>query len=209
MTDRPVLARRSLLGLVLGSALAGCVSGLSKPAPEKRNFVLTATRPSREPPASNGFVLLMRRFTIDPAFQDRGIVTRTDAVTAKSDFYNEFFVDPAQLVGGQVMGWLADSGLFSEVVGPASGLAPTHVLEGHIVKLYGDLSGSPTAVLELQLLLLEVRGGANRVLLHPDLERRVPAEAGDPAALVQAWNKGLRDVLEEFERNLRAALRPS
>ena len=199
--------RRALLGLLLGGALGGCVSGLSKPAPEKRQYVLTATRPAREPPPANGLVLLMRRFTIDPAYQDRGIVTRSDSVSMQSDFYNEFFIDPAQLVSGQVTAWLAACGLFNEVVGPTSTLAPTHVLEGHVVKLYGDLSGTPSAVLELQLLLLDVRSGANRVLLHPDLERREAAATRDPAALVQAWNKGLSDMLAAFERSLPAVVR--
>jgi cholesterol transport system auxiliary component len=201
------IERRALLALLLGGALGGCVSGLTKPAPEKRQYVLTAARPTREPPAANGLVLLMRRFTIDPAYQDRGIVTRTDAVSMQSDFYNEFFIDPAQLVSGQISAWLAACGLFSEVVGPTSALAPTHVLEGHVVKLYGDLSGTPSAVLELQLLLLDVRAGANRVLLHPDFERREATAARDPAALVQGWNQGLSAILAEFEQSLRAAMR--
>ena len=197
---RPI-GRRGLLGLLLGGAVAGLLR------PEKRQYVLTATRPGRETPAANGLVLLMRRFTVDPAYQDRGIVTRTDPVSVSSDFYNEFFIDPAQLVSAQVMAWLAASGLFSEVVGPTSTLAPTHVLEGHVVKLYGDLSTAPAAVLELQLLLLDVRGGANRVLLHPDFERHEPAAGRDPAALVQGWNKALSQSLAEFEQSARAVVR--
>ena len=207
MSGAPPMRRRTLLGLLAGGALSGCASALTKPAPEKREYVLTATRPGREPAAGNGLVLLVRRFSIDPAYQDRGIVTRRDAVSVSSDFYNEFFVEPAQLVAGQVSGWLADAGLFSDVVGPSSGLVPTHVLEGHVGKLYGDLQQSPAAVLELQLLLLDVRGGANRVLLHPDLARRTPATAGDPAALVEAWNKGLSACLAEVEQSIRGALR--
>ena len=207
MSAGPRLPRRALLGLLAAGTLSGCASSLTKPAPEKREYVLTATRPSREPPPANGLVLLMRRFTIDPAYQDRGIVTRVDAVTVQSDFYNEFFVDPAQLVAGQVLDWIGAAGLFSEVVGPASGLAPTHVLEGHVVKLYGDLSEAPSSVLELQLLLLDVRAGGNRVLLHPDLERRIPAAGPDPAALVQGWNKALTEILAAFEGSIRANLR--
>lgn len=207
MSGFPGIERRALLGLLLGGALGGCVSGLSKPAPEKRQYVLTATRPGRETPPANGLVLLIRRFTIDPAYQERGIVTRTDPVSVSSDFYNEFFIDPAQLVSGQVTAWLAACGAFSEVVGPTSALAPTHVLEGHVAKLYGDLSAAPTAVLELQLLLLDVRGGGNRVLLHPDLERHEPAGGREPAALVQAWNKALSETLGAFEQSLHAVLR--
>ena len=202
-----MLDRRALLGLLLASSLGGCVSGLTKPAPEKRHYVLTATRPRREPTPANGLVLLMRRFTIDPAYQDRGLVTRKDAVSVGSDFYNEFFIDPAQLVSGQIMAWLQAAGLFSEIVGPTSALHPTHVLEGHIVKLYGDLSGAPAAVIELQLLLLDVRKGGNRVLLHPDLERHEPASGPDSAALVEAWNKGLSQILAEFEQSVRVVLR--
>ena len=204
MSVRLRFDRRAVLGLLAAGALGGCVSGLSKPAPEKRHYVLNAARPGRAPTPANGLVLLMRRFTIDPAYQDRGIVTRTDGVTASSDFYNEFFVDPAQLVSGQVMAWLQAAGLFSEVVGPTSALAATHVLEGHVVKLYGDLSGAPAAVLELQLLLMDVRAGGNRVLLHPDYDKREPAAGKDPAALVQAWNKALADSLTAFEQSVRS-----
>jgi cholesterol transport system auxiliary component len=207
MSGFRAVERRALLGLLLGGALGGCVSGLSKPAPEKRQYVLTATRPGREAPPANSLVLLIRRFTIDPAYQERGIVTRTDPVSVSSDFYNEFFIDPAQLISGQVTAWLAASGLFSEVVGSTSALQPTHVLEGHVVKLYGDLSGAPAAVLELQLLLLDVRGGGNRVLLHPDLERREPVAGREPAALVQGWNKALSESLAAFEQSLRAVVR--
>jgi cholesterol transport system auxiliary component len=203
----PRMDRRALLAIMLAGGLAGCGTTLTKPFPEKRQFVLTAARPRKEARPQNGLVLLVRRFTIDPAFQERSIVTRSDAVSVQSDFYNEFFIEPAQLVNGQVTGWLAASGLFDDVVGPASALTPTHVLEGFVAKLYGDLSHAATAVMELQLLVLDVRNGGNRILVHPDLERDSPAASSEPSALVAAWNTDLGQILTEFEQGLRQAMR--
>jgi hypothetical protein len=197
--------RRTLLAMLAAGGLAGC-SSFDKPFPEKRQFVLTADRPSKQARPNNGRVLLVRRFTIDPAYQDRGLVTRTDPVSVKSDFYNEFFIEPAELINGQVTSWLAASGLFDDVVAPASALTPTHTLEGFVAKLYGDVSSPPKAVMELQLLMLDVRNGGNRIVAHPDIERDTAVGSAEPSSLVEGWNKGLAEILWEFEQGLHQAL---
>lgn len=200
-------SRRSLLKTGLAFVVAGCSDPLQQPYPEKRSFVIRAERPEKAPAARNGLVLGIRRFRVSPGYDGRGLVTRTDALSQKSDFYNEYFVAPGNMAEETVSTWLRDSGLFSSVVPALSQLTPTHALEGTLVSLYGDYSlGQPQAVIDLQILVLDIRDRANRVVATGDYKRMVPVQDRSPDALVRGLSLAFAQAMTGFEAELRAAL---
>jgi ABC-type uncharacterized transport system auxiliary subunit len=197
-------SRRALLGAGLALPLAACTDALQQPYPEKRSYVLRAERPQKATAPANGPVLGMRRFRVSPGYDGRGIVTRTDALTQKSDFYNEFFVPPGNMMEEIVGSWLRDSGLFASVVPALSQLTPTHALEGTLVSLYGDFGATPPqAVIELQLLVLDIQDTRNRVTAKGDYRQAVPIPARTPDALVRGWSDALAQIMAQFEGELR------
>lgn len=200
-------SRRALLatGLLLGAA--ACADPLQQPYPDKRSFVLRAERRDKQAAPPQGPVLGMRRFRVSPGYDSRGLVTRSDALTRKSDFYNEYFVAPGNMMEEIVGAWMRDSGLFSSVVPALSQLTPTHALEGTLVSLFGDYSGQPQAVVEMQLLVLDIRERGNRITAHGDYRRAMPVADRTPDSLVRGLSQATADILAAFEAELRGALR--
>lgn len=203
------LSRRQTLGLLTGSllapALAACNDVLQKPFPEKRYFVLSAERPESQTTNGNR-VLAVRRMRVGPGYDGRGLVTRGDALSAASDFYNEFFVAPGAMIEDLTGRWLSASGLFASVVATSSQLDPSHVLEGNLVALHGDYGPHPMAVLDVQWQVLDVRSARDSVLLQSDHRLRIPLKDRTPQTLVNGFNQALAQALGDFETSLRRRL---
>lgn len=105
-----------------------------------------------------------------------------------------------------VRDWIADAELVDTVVAPGSQLDPTLIVEGSIAALYGDYTGEPEAVIELELLVLRRTSGQTTILFQADYEAREPADGLGPDALIAAWNRGAASALERFEADLREQL---
>jgi len=131
--------------------LPGCL-GVQPSLPEKHTFVLDVSRQSESVPPQSEAVLRIRTFGISPQYEGRGFVYRTGDLSYQSDFYNEFLTSPGSLIAEQVRQWLADSGIFGQVVDFSGQVAPTHILKGKVIDLYGDYSRGtqPRAALEIE-----------------------------------------------------------
>ncbi len=123
----------------------------------------------------------------------------------RSDFYNGFFTPPDALITGQVLEWLTASGLFQQVVDFTSPVDPTHILEGELTDLYGDFSegSQPRAALGIRVALMEDVSGRPKILFQKRYRKETPLKVDSPEALVQGWNKALRQILTDFEGDLR------
>lgn len=198
--------RRFILSAAL--ALVGCSDALTKPYPERRFYTLEARRPNPRARRNRGPVLLVRRFKAGPGYEEAGLMTRLEPLTLRQDFYNQFFVPPATLIEEAVRHWMGDSGLFREVVQLGSHLDPTHALEGALTALFGDFAGPvPLAVIELQVLVLDVRRAEPDIVLRGDYRKATPLTAGTPDQLVTGWSRGLTEILTEMETALAPRLR--
>lgn len=188
------------LGLVLALAvgLAGCVS-LTKPFPVKRFYVIEAAPPAAESPRVEGTALLIRKFRVSPSFAANGFVYRVGEHEFETDYYNEFFVGPEEMIGEQAARYLAASGPF-ERVAQAGSAAPTHMLEGSVAALYGDYRApaSPKAALEMQFVLLADADGEARIIFQKNYAREIALPADSPAALAAAWSEALAGILAEL-----------
>jgi cholesterol transport system auxiliary component len=152
-------------------------------------------------------VLRVRRLTASKLCDGSELVTRTGESTYETDFYNVFFVPPAMQVGEQAQRWLTGAGLFGSVVGTGSSLPETHILEGNLVALHGDVTHGdlPVAVIEMQFMLVKVDSDPAAVQLQKTYRQVVPVDNGAPAAMVKGWTGGLTKILAALEEDLAKA----
>jgi hypothetical protein len=186
-------------GLVM-MMLAGCVS-LAKDYPERKRFALRADR-AGEKRAGRDLILKVRRFRASAKFDGTEFVMRRAENGYESDFYHVFFDSPAALAAEESKRWLAASGLFAHVVDFSSHVDGTHVLEGNVSAIYADRRGAPKGVLELQLHLIDDRATPPSLVFSKTYSKSVDAKDESPESLVEAWNRGLGEILAEAEGDL-------
>ena len=188
--------------LAAAAAAFGCVN-LKSDYPEKRYYMFNAQR-TGEPRSGSADALRVRRFRASPAFAGKQMVYRTGRLTYESDFYNELFVRPADLVGEQTRSWLAESGLFAHVMDSAARAEARYVLDGTVRRIYGDYTDpdAPRAVLIAQFILLDDSGAAPRIVHMKDYSAEVVIPMAEPGALAEGWSEGLDAVLSDLEEDL-------
>lgn len=202
--------RRALILAIL-TVLAACLPVLSscvkleRQPVDKRFYSLDVARPGEAVPAPKaGAALLVRRLQVSPRVAPRELVYRMGESGWTADYYNLFFVPPADMLSQDLRTWLRTSGLYANVVDPASLLEPTLVLEGNVVGLHGDFSQSPAqAVVEMQFLLLDNAGAERAVLLTRDIRRTAPLAGNSPQELVRALRVAVGECFGELEGALR------
>lgn len=204
--------RKAAALAILCLLAASCVK-LERQAPEKHLWALEVERPAvaaavgEAPQAASGHTLLVRRLQVSPRVSGRELVYRTAVSAWTADYYNQFFVAPADMLTQDLRTWLAGAGLYANVVDPGS-LAPAQlVLEGNVTALYGDLSARPArAVAEMQFLLLDARGDERRVLLTRAYSRGAPMQGNTPQELVAALRQAVAGIYSDLEADLRKAV---
>ena len=184
--------------LVLLSVLIFC-GCLSRPSLNQQTFAFCAP----ESPAANGTaggsVLGIRTLQIAPPFDGRSFVYRTGESSFEHDPYAEFLSSPANELLATISELLRQDGGF-RVVATGSELQPDTQLEVGISQLYGDIrqSGSPRAVLGLQLVFIQATNGlSQRVILQRNYARRIPMNSPSASALMAGWNRALAEIIAE------------
>lgn len=206
---RPVICpARVVLAVLTLCLLAACAAPLSRPAPDRKLYNITAQRQESLPAGTDKTVLKVRPMQISPAYQGKDMVYRLGETEFESDYYNAFFVQPAQSMTQLTEQWLGRAGIFSNVVDSTSQVMDTHLLEGMVNALYGDYRdrAAPKAVLEMQFFLLKNRNETYSVAFSKSYRKVVPFASGgkDAAPLAAAYNQALAEVLAELEQDLRS-----
>jgi len=203
---RKLLSNIRCGAFVLLAMASGCV-GIEKSYPDKRYFVLEVNRnitPSNPP--GNG-VLQIAQIRMSPRYEDKGFIYRTSGSGYESDFYNQFLVSPAALLGEELRKGLAQSQIFRHVINASSQLEPTHVLEGVVDALYGDFRdpGAPKAVLEMEFFLRKESASKAEIVTAKRYAKSVAVNGRSPEALVKGWNEALDGILGSLLADLKAA----
>lgn len=189
----------------------GCPS-INKTYPERTFFLFELTTPDQVSQVK-GTSVDVNRFTISPRSQGREFIYRTSDLEFKNDFYNQFFRPPDNIVTEAVRDWINQSGLFEDVLTPASQALPEYVIEGNIIDLYGDYrdESAAKAVMRIQLFLLRLsEDGSNpTILLSTTYDSVQSIGTASPNALMQGWNLALEDILSEFLTDLSYSLKQS
>ena len=197
--------------LVAGVAALGCGGGLfSRQYPERRQFVLEATRLERAAAPAGAPVLAVMRFRTSAVVTGTSFVYRTGPQTYERDFYDVFWTSPEGMLSDAVRRWLAASGLFADVLDASSSAARAYQLDGADSEHHGDYrdAAQPRAALGLRFALLDVRGAEPKIVFHAEYAAS-PAIADESSeALAAGWNAALREILGKLEADLRAVVSP-
>ncbi len=195
-----------LMGLIFlcgVAAVLGCVK-LQQPQVEKSFYDIQTQRPQPATSAPLAGPVRVQRLNISPRYAGREMVYRTGEFVYKSDFYNVYFVPPADMLTQDLRRWLEASKIFSFVLDPSS-LVPVHYsMEGNIVALYGDFTQSPArAVVKMQVFLVDMKSAQRAILFASDYMESVVLTSKLPAAVAQGLSRATAAIFTQLEADLR------
>ncbi|MEK7469961.1 MAG: hypothetical protein AAB074_21545 [Planctomycetota bacterium] len=183
--------------------LTGCID-LAKDYPERHLHAIAAERPGDSVDGPKGAILAVKPFTINSRYEGAEFVYRKSETTWESDYYEAFFVPPREMITDASRSWIARAGIFGSVTGMSSSVPSTHILEGHVAQLWIDSRAMPLkAVVEVQVMVADESQSPAKIVLTKSYGESVTMKEDTPEEAVQAWDAGLRAVLERLEADLR------
>ena len=202
---RDIFSRSALSATALFVIVGGCVS-LEKSYPDKRYFVLEIDRREVSERAHSNAVLLIADLRVSPLYDGRGFIYRLSDTSYESDFYNQFLVAPGALLTAELRRAMSHAQVAQYVVGSASQLEPTHVLEGTVDALYGDFRDrtAPKSVLEMEFFLSKDSPHRTEIVARKRYRKSIPVKGRSAEDLVSGWNIALNEILTSLAADLRS-----
>jgi ABC-type uncharacterized transport system auxiliary subunit len=191
------LAAAALVLLVAG----GC--SLTRPAPVKQAFLLDPPAPAVADRAHPG-TLRVGAISVAAPFRGRAFVRRTSAVGYEVDFYSEFLVAPAAMIGEATARGLERARVFAKVVPPGALPEGDWLLDAFVATLHADLRepANPVAELEVTYFLTRNDGVSLTPLWSRDYRCRIPIAEATAEGYARALSAALGEILAELARDL-------
>jgi cholesterol transport system auxiliary component len=185
-------------------AAAGCTQS----TPGKEFFMIEASRPSGAVQTPGDATLEVHLLNVDTAYASKNLVYRLGEFRYETDYYRQFLVTPGQMITEKTRRWLADSGLFKQVLPPSSQSTPTYALQGIVTSLYGDFTNAsaPVAVMRIRFFLAGRGGEEGPIVFSQAYRVTQPLSDKTADALMDAFSKDLAEILTHFEEDLRKYL---
>ncbi len=195
-----VACRLVMVGLLL--VFAGCES-LRKPYPDKAQYTVAVTPPERRAQRPIDAPLRVRRLHIVAPFDRQALVWRVGPDQYAPSFYEVFAAAPDQLLTAQAARYLDAAGPFQTVIDSGSLLHAPYALEGRVIALHGDRTGTtPAAVVEAAFLLIDESTGDGEVMHQGTYRAEVALPDDSAAALVAGYGEAWGRVLMKLTRDL-------
>jgi len=203
MTSFPVRARRVLVVLA-AVAVAGC--SVTRPAPVKQTFLLDPAAPAavaKPQPTS----VRVGTVNVGAPFRGKGFVSREGELRYESDFYNEFLVPPATMIGELTARALGSAKAFTLVAPASSNTRTDWLLDGFVSSLFVDARapGKMYAEVAVSYYLFRSDGGSGLPVWSHDYTQRVPLAATTAQAYATALNTAFAQIFADLARDLAAA----
>ena len=196
-----------LFGSVLALAVIGA-SGCTELSSRKEYYILEVTRNAPPAAAKSDETLEVRRFTVNTAFATRSLLYRLSEYQYEPDYYRLWLIAPAAMLTEETRHWLANSGLFKQVLPSSSQIAPSYSLQAVVTALYGDFTdrSAPAAVLRVRFFLTRRKEGEETIVFSQAYKAATPLSDKTGQALIDALSKDLVEVLTRLEADLQAVL---
>jgi ABC-type uncharacterized transport system auxiliary subunit len=191
------------IALVAAAALlAGCAL---RSAPVKQTFLIEAPVPPVAAKAHPG-TLRVRTFNVAAPFRGKAFVYRATDLKYESDFYSEFLVAPAAMLGEGTARALDRARVFARVVAPGAPPEGDFVLDGFVDALYGDArkSGEPGAEIAITYYLSRADAATPVPFWSKQYRRRIPVATATPEAYAAALSTAFGEITAELARDLAA-----
>ena len=185
-------------------AAAGC---LAKPALVSQSFSIDGPPARPEAPAA-GRVLALAPLRVAPVYSGSYLTYRTGQHAVETDPYARLAAPPGSMLGAAIRGYLEASDFVRDVVQPGDGIAAEARIEVYVSELAGLLGTDPAGILTLQFRVVvpAANPAGGREILLKTYSRSVPISQRTAAAVVDAWNRGLGEIMGEFEADLKTAM---
>ena len=207
MKPSPDRARRAL---VIAAALVLTSCSVTRPSPVKQTFLLDPPMPAAGAKTQPS-TLRMGTVTVGAPFRGRGFVSREAELRYESDFYNEFFVPPATMIG-ELTGRALERAKVFTLVAPASSTADTDwILDAFVTSLFVDARDPAKMVADVEITyyLFRSDGGSGMPVWTQTYRQRAPLSGPTAPAYAAALNVALGQVLADLSRDLAAANLPA
>ena len=184
--------------------LAGC---LSKPALVTKRFAFETPPVAGSVAGKRTGILAVSPVQVSPLFANQALVYRIGPNEYETDPFAGFLVPPDQSLTIPLHVYLANSGLFSNVVGPDSLIKPDKVAQVYVTELYGDFRDTrqPAAVLAMRVVIANLGGD---VILQKEYSRHLAIQKNTAEAVVAGWNQALGEIMAELATDVNAATKP-
>lgn len=163
----------------------------------------------RSPASSGGIVLSLSRVEVAPPYSGQPFVYRTGEHDLVRDPYARFASPPGWLLTVAIQGYLANADFVRDVVPPGHGIRSQATVEVTVSEMAAELrpSGSST-VLTVRFRVFSNPDGARQAveILLKTYSSTLPISPTTAREVVGGWNRGLADIMAEFQADLRSSL---